>query len=495
MPKIGGAETLVGGLNKLLPSHQIKDDELQTLENMEVRPTSISDTLSYLTLTARSSYKRLNTSTLSYPPKNLIEFVQRVAGGGGAGSKFLITGGYKSSDAKFYVDSLADAASAVVNISNTASSDTGICSFMLFGQHVFYTDGNVVWRKWDGVTDSASGFVTKTKFGIKHKSRAFYFNDVTNSQPHYMWVSDVGLPETVSASNFFAVGDASDPLVAAFDQIERILIIKEKSIWAFYLAPELANSTLLRADEYQGSVSPLGSIWNNQGTFIYSSDSGIQLVRGLTLNPQIPQIQNFLKGFQNTLASLGMLEEFLIITTKALSSDTRNNRIFLYNPYTQKLYQHNMNIGCFCANKGITTFNKKLKAIEDDGTNRHIVEFDQVSGQAESTISCVAKTKDWDAGDMSHIKKVRILIFEATFPDTTTALTIKSYGDGALKETKTFTPSATGSQRVIIKFMPNVTRGYQIAFQFEYAQPGNTANKFAIFSIPEVEGDVEARIE
>lgn len=495
MAKLGAAESLTGGLNKLLIPHQIKDDELQTLENMEVRPTSVSDTLTYLALTARSSYKRLNTTTLPYAPKNLIEFIQRVAGGSGTGSKFLVTGGFNTSTSNFQVDYLADAASAITNISALASSDTARFSPFLFGVYLYYTDGARAWRRWDGVTDAASGFTTVTKFGIKHKNRAFYFNDVTSTLPHYVWVSDVGLPETVGASNFFTIGDASDPIIGAMDQIERILVIKEKSTWALYLAPELTNSTILRSDEYKGSVAPLGAVWNNVGTFVYTADCGVQLIRGLQYRPSVDQLQNFLKGFQNTKAALGAWEDFLVIATLAVASDTHNNRVFLYDLNTKKAYQHNMNIAGFCMNKGITTFNKRLKALEDDGTNRHIIEFDQISGQAETTIACVAKTKEWDAGDLSRIKKVRSLVFEATFPNATTALTIKSYGDGALTETKTFTPAANGVQRVIVKFLPNVTKGYRISFQFEYAQPGTVADKFALFTIVEVEGDVEARRE
>ena len=69
-------EHFLDGLNLLVHPTKLKNTELQTLENMEVRPTSVSDTLTYLALTSRSSYKRLHTDNLDFIAKNLIEFVK-----------------------------------------------------------------------------------------------------------------------------------------------------------------------------------------------------------------------------------------------------------------------------------------------------------------------------------------------------------------------------------------------------------------------------------
>src|SRR3972149_454219 len=75
-------ESLMGGLNLLLHPTKIADNECQVLENMEVRPTSVNDNKSFLALTARFSYKRLNSSDLGLTPKSLVEFVQANTGVG-----------------------------------------------------------------------------------------------------------------------------------------------------------------------------------------------------------------------------------------------------------------------------------------------------------------------------------------------------------------------------------------------------------------------------
>ena len=573
-------EHFLDGLNLLAHPVTLKESEEQTLENFEVRPTSISDTLSYLALTARGSYKRLHTDVLPFIGKNLIEFVQRITGirpvtfsgtglndatsggtfngtvyalyevtidttgtpdtfkwrlNGGAyttgvaitgaaqtlsqgvqitfaattghtlndtwsiiaaatGQKYLMTGGYNSSTGKLEIRSLHDGGTVTSQVSATTTTDSGTLSFMLFGQHLFYTNGVLAWRKWNGVTDAASGFTTVTKFGIKHKNRAFYFNDVTNGRPDYLWVSDVGLPETVSASNFFSVGDSSDNGTSLSDQVERILLIKERSTWAFYLAPEVANSTLLRADEYKGSVASLGNIWASGVTWVYTPDSGIQIVEGLQYQPSVPQLMNFLKGFQNSLAALGFREDQLLIATYSSSAQTRNNRVFVYDIGAKKLFQLNLSLSCFCSNRGITTFDKRFKACEDDGTNRYLVELEAISSQAETNISLVWKSKSFDFKALENRKHIDSLTLDILAPNTANAVTLKTYADDTLVNTQTWTPSATGYQRHIFTFLYHIAQGNVFAWQLEYTQPGTSASKFALMRMV-VDYQVEPRSE
>jgi len=356
-----------GGLNLFLAPHDIRDEESQILENMEVRPTSINDILTYYALTARHSYKRLNSSDLGLTPKNLVEFIQvntgvgvkqftgaglddatfggtytgttvlstyeveidatgtpdtfkwrKDAGGyttgvaitGSAqtlaegvtitfaattghtlgnkwivnvspsGTKWLITGGYDGS-ANFVIKALRDGQTTPITVKSQASSNTEICSFLLFGQYLYYTNGALPWRRWNGLDDVASGFTTITKYAVQHKNKAVYLNDVTNKVPNQIWVSTTGNAETVSAANNFLCGDGSDAISSAVDQLERLLIVKEKSVWGFYLAPTIAESSMLRGDQYKGSVSPLGNVWGSFGTYLYSTSGAIQAVSGL----------------------------------------------------------------------------------------------------------------------------------------------------------------------------------------------------------------------
>ena len=567
------------GLNLLMHPILLGNSEAQTLENFEVRPTSVSDTLSYMALTARGSYKRLHTDVLPFTAKNLIEFVQRVTGirtatfagsglndatsggtfsgttyavyevtidatgtpdtfkwrlNGGAytpgvaitgaaqtlsqgvtitfaattghtlndtwtiiaaaaGQKYLVTGGYNSGTLD--IRHLHDGGTTTTLVKSTATtSDSGFLSFMVFGQHLFYTNGVNAWRKWNGITESASGFTTVTKFAIKHKNRAYYFNDVTNGRPDYLWVSDVGLPETVGASNFFSIGDSSDDGIALSDQIERILLIKARSTWAFYVSPVLANSTLLRADEYKGSVTFLGTLWANGVTFIYTADSGIEQVEGLQYQPTLIQLMNFLKGFQNTSGALGFRENQLLITTYSSSGQSRNNRLFIYDLVGKKVFQFNVSFSCFCSNRGITTFDKRLKVCEDDGTNKYIVELEATSSQVETNIACVWKSKDFDFQKLEQAKHIDSVTLDVLAPNTTNAVTLKTYADGTLVDTQTWTPSATGYQRHMFDMLYHIAQGNYFSWQIEYTQPGNTASKFALVRLA-ISYQVEPRAE
>src|SRR3972149_1706382 len=249
-----------GGLNLFLAPHDIRDEESQILENMEVRPTSINDILTYYALTARHSYKRLNSSDLGLTPKNLVEFIQvntgvgvkqftgaglddatfggtytgttvlstyeveidatgtpdtfkwrKDAGGyttgvaitGSAqtlaegvtitfaattghtlgnkwivnvapsGTKWLVVGGL-GAGTTFVIKALQDGQTTPIQVSSQATVSAGVCSFLLFNNYLYYTDGNKAWRKWDGLDDTASGFTTITTYGIQHKSKAIY---------------------------------------------------------------------------------------------------------------------------------------------------------------------------------------------------------------------------------------------------------------------------------------------------------------------------------
>jgi len=573
-----------GGLNLFVPPHEVADNQAQTLENMEIRPTSIDGNLTFYALTARYSYKRLHGSDLGIIPRNLVEFVQVNSGVGvkqftGAGlndatfggtyvgstvlstyeveidatgtpdtfkwrkdaggyttgvaitgsaqtlaegvtitfaattghtlgnkwivnvapsgTKWLVVGGL-GAGTTFVIKALQDGQTTPIQVSSQATVSAGVCSFLLFNNYLYYTDGNKAWRKWDGLDDTASGFTTITKYGIQHKSKAIYLNDVTNNKPHRFWVSNTGTPETVPAANSFDVGESTDALVAGIDQTERCILIKEKSMYGFYLAPTLTESTILRGDQWKGSVSPLGVVWGSFGTYIYSADAGIQSISGLYIEPSVLQLYNKFKGFQNTAAALMFREDQVLISTKSDSGQSKNNRIYLVDILDEenlKVYQYNIPIVVFCQNKGILTFDKRLKAIEDDGTNRYIVELDQRISTAETNISCLVKTKDFSLEDIGRFKKLNYIVLEFNAPNTVNAVTLKIYGDGVLKETLTFTPTATGHN--IKKFLPkrHLSFGKHITFQIEYTQPASNTDRFALFDSSYFDYDTEQRVD
>jgi hypothetical protein len=501
--KLYNIPNFIDGLNLIQHPSQIKDTEVQDISNMEVRPNSISATLSYLALTARNSYRRLHSDALLFSPRNLMQFVQSVSGGSGAGTKFLVTGGYKSSTGHFNLRYLKDGDSTTNSIYDAASTDTKILSLFASLTKLYYSDSNLAWRSWDGVTDSASGFVTKTKTGCMHKQRAFYGNDVTNGLPHYLYFSDVGLPETVQASSFYIVGAADEAIIQILDFYDRLLIIKERSTWGLFMATDPAQSTLVQMDVVKGSISPLGQQVAGFSAKVLTSDVGLQeLTRDyyqVYYKPDAVQIYNYLKGLPTTIstAALGWYQDQLFIATQSASaSPARNDTLFTYDLFGNKVFKHSMNIALFCRNLGLLTFNKTLKAIENDGsTDIYIVEMDQKSATPETTFTAIARTKEFAFESPLNKKYIPYIVLDWVAVDTTQTLTVKSYGDSVLKETIVLpVPSASGFQRSYIRFKPELTKGNYISFAFSYPQDTNSANKFALLQL-NIGYSVETRVE
>lgn len=416
------------------------------------------------------------------------------------GERYLVVGGYDTAGSAFVVKALRDNQTALTLISSQITTNSSICSFLLFNQNLYYTNGVVPWRRWNGVNDVASGFTTITKYATKHKNKAIYLNDISNNRPNRIWVSNTGDPESVPSSNSFDIGDFADALVGGIDQLERLLLIKEKSLYGFYLAPTLSDSSILRGDEWKGSISPLGIIWGPFGTFIYSARSGMQAVSGLYVSPTVLQLYNQLKGFQNKRAALGFDEDQLLISTLSSSGQSRNNRIYtidLLDEDNQKVYQWNVNISLFCQNHGILTFNNRMKAIEDDGTNRFIVELNQIASVAEASFDCIAQTKDFMVSSENLIPKVQVVnyvVVDFIAPNTTNALTLEIFADGASVQNLSFIPTTTGFNRRVFYTSRHLSRGYRISFRLTYTQTATDVIRFAILRIG-YNYDIEERVE
>jgi hypothetical protein len=177
---------------------------------------------------------------------------------------------------------------------------------------------------------------------------------------------------------------------------------------------------------------------------------------------------------------MGWYQDQVFISTFKAVASTYNDATFIYDLLGNKIFKYLINISCFCKNRGLYTFNKKLKAAEYDGTNNYIIELDQVTNSPEATVTAKFRTKEYDLGDPLHRKNIPYIILDCELPDASTALTIKLYGDGTLKETKTFTPTAAGLNRIYQKFKPELSSGNFISLQFEYAQNVNIKPKFAL---------------
>ena len=405
------------------------------------------------------------------------------------GTKYLVTAGYATTAAGsfFTVKALVDGGSLTTVISSqVVTSNTSICSFLLVNNNLYYTDGSLAWRRWNGVNDVASGFTTITKYATNHKNKAFYFWDVTNNRPNRMWVSNTGDAETVPAANNFSIGDYTDGLVLGIESGERLILVKEKSIHAFYLAPVLFDSQILKGDEWKGTISPLGAIWGAFGTFLYGN-SGLLSVSGLNTYPALLQLYNQLKGFQNQRAALSFNEDQLLISTLSSSGQARNNIIYtmdLVDEENSRVYQASMPITLFCQNRGILTFGNKLKAIEDNGTNRFIVELDAVASAVEASFICVAQTKDYMVHSKTQeplVQTVKHVIVNFNAPNTVNDLVVDVIADGVSVASASYTPTVAGFNKRIFYFQPHIARGYRISYRFTHTQIATNATRFAIY--------------
>lgn len=417
------------------------------------------------------------------------------------GTRYLVAAGYATSGSSVVVKSLQDGQTTMTTISCQAVSNSSFVSFLLFGRYLYHTNGNYAWRRWDGLNDVASGFTTQTRYAVKHKNRAVYLYDVTNNRPDRIWVSNVGDAETVGSGNNFTIGEFSDGLIIGIDQTERLILVKQKSTYGFYLAPTLSDSSILKGDDFKGSETPLGTIWGPFGTFLYNGVHGIQSVSGLYVVPTVLQIANQLKGFQNPLAALGFKDDSLMITTLSSSGQSYNNRLYFVNllegDENQKVYQWNTNFAAFCQNQGTLTFDGKFKVLEYDGTNSYICELDQIASTAEASFDCVMQTKDFIQPEGEYLPRAQVIknvTLEFIAPNTTNAITVDVIADGSSVQSASFTPTATGYNRRVFKFNPHTCRGYRISFQISYTQPSDDSIRFAVLGMS-YEFDLEPRAD
>ena len=420
------------------------------------------------------------------------------------GTKYLVVGGYSTFSSDFKVRYLEDGKTTTTLISSQGAgtlANSSICSFMLFNQNLYYTDGQLAWRRWNGVNDVASGFTTVTKYGILHKNKAFYLWDVTNNRPNRIWSSNTGDPETVPAANNYNIGDYSDGLVIGVEDGERIILIKEKSLWCFYLAPTFSDSQILSGALFKGSISPLGIVSDKSfGTFLYGTQ-GMLSVAGLSAQPTLLQIYNQLRGFQNSRAALMVNEDQLLISTLSSSGQAYNNRIYtldLLDEDNPRVFQWNANLNLFCQNRGLLTFGNKLKAIEyAGGTIAYIVELDAVASTAEASIDCIAQTKDFMMFSKDHeplVQTVNHVIVNFNAPNTVKDLVVDVMADGVSVASASYTPTVTGFNKRIFYFQPHIARGYRISYKFTHTQVATNATRFAIYGFSD-DFNLELRVD
>lgn len=407
-----------------------------------------------------------------------------------AGNEYLLTGGFDTTANAFKVNYLLDGTSTTVLLkSQTAGGkyavyDTGRCNFFKYNQYVYYNDGNFPWRKWDGVTEAASGYVTVTTTGCIHKDRAWYGGDVTNVLSNYVYYSSVGLPETVNALNFFRIGDQSDAIVSLVDMQDHLLIIKQKSVWALYVSADLTNSILIRKNKSKGSPAPLGYVWTEKGVIVYTSGAGIQRISNTDMLPTFIPVINLLRGTVfDTTASFGYIQDQVWFSNSGLQPLDADTRIFIYDVLADKVYKNNLDISCFIIDSTSSTFNGWPKACLTSG---YIIELDHVNDASEATVVCYMRTKDFTFDLLPYKKKISCIILDWNAPDTSSNLTVRTWCDNAVKETFTENATQEGYNRTSIDCRPDLSRGHKISidvsFPQKYADPLVT-ERFAILSM------------
>lgn len=396
-----------------------------------------------------------------------------------AGQRWLVTGGYDQTANAFKVNRLLDGTTiTVLHNSQTAGGvfaphDTGRVSFFNYNQYLFYTDGNFPWRKWDGVTDSASGYTTVTKTAVIHKDRAWYGNDVTNTLSNYVYYSSVGLPETVNPLNFFRIGSQSDPIVSLIDMQDHLLIIKQKSTWALYVSADLTNSLLIRKNRAKGSPAPLGSIWTDNGVMLFTANSGTQLLlnndyAGKGFQPVFVSVYNLLRGtiFDNNLA-FGYIQDQVWLAHNGTEPYDTVPRTFIYDTPSGNVYKNTLALSCFLTDASSNTYNGWPKACLQAGI---IIEFDHVNDASESSVLTYMRTKDFTFDKLPNRKNLSYIVLDVVIPDLINNLTINTWGDNVIQETFTKIATQVGYNRYYFPCRPDLSRGHKISVDISFPQ-------------------------
>jgi len=425
------------------------------------------------------------------------------------GSLCLVTGGYNQSTGDFETRYLVDETSTTSSISAQASSDTRLVQFFRSispGGYsaIYYTDGSVAWRKWDGVADQSTTMTTTTQIGTVHKNTAFYGYDVTNNLPHRLYYSNVGQPETfgvatdpASGTQYFDIGDPGEAIIALTEQIDRLIIQKEASTWFLYFnAGDPVNSMLVQADPNKGSVSPQGSIISSNGQLVtFTNGFGWQALPPSSYmrsfyQPIALPIFNMLRGSTwDTQANMGYnYDQVWLASFIQENIDGTTPRVFVFDHLTEKCYKltftNPIYLSTFCRDHlCILTFDWGPKVgVALTTTTGALVEFDHFSESDETTIACYAQTKDFTFDLPDHRKAINYTVLEFVAADASTSITMKTYADGVLKETKSFTPTAAGWTRWYQPLLPSTTTGNRISFDFSYNQPQSNT-RFALLKL------------
>lgn len=485
----------LGGINTDAHSTQLEVNEAQVLENMWVDDKLFLGSQSYQTiLSCRPAYTRFNAVQIAdiNRPRVLLEDI-----GGSVGSAYYVGGLYvDGGGTSSSIVKVASGATTTKNFSATTTPSRGprIIRSDLTDIFYFMLDGSVGY-KLDAARAVSNVTVVRGDTAVIYKNRLWYDDKVAGF--NILKFSDVGAYETVGASSFLTIGNFDEMLTGLIPTSDKLIILKEHSIWYLYPAANILDSTIVQVDFTRGCEWPGEFLVTPYGIFIYSPLYGLQLYNNnlesinLKINNSIKTvIRSYLLGdvdsnYGETRNRLAIYGDYLFIYNQLGTSGTLDNSVvYCYHLLSKRVFTFKFSetLGMLhSAQKPdgiIGAFSNYLTAIFDG----YICQFSNQGTPVETTISCKYRTGDLSCNpnDFGKQKKLNYIILTFIAPDNITPLTIKSYGDTVLKETLTLTPS-TGYNSIRIDFTPTLSRGKFLGFQCEYSQPTSvTNNKFSL---------------
>lgn len=404
--------------------------------------------------------------------------------GANAGKSFIVVGGVDSGNTLrwYYYDLSAVVGGALTALYNVASASTSSPWSVLYNQFIYMGDGYSDNRKWDGNTLTNIGAAhPRCLTAATHKSRLILANDITNTAPNRLWISDVGT-DTIQSTSFIDVGPSSESIIQVVDAIDKLIIVKESSTWFIYLAANLIDSQKFLVDPQKGAqnkrcISPYGS-----GFICVSERRGLEL---------------FVNEYSPLPSSLEIYKEAATILSVYSYGDLvylcTGGELYVYDIINKTNTVHLCdgavihNIVYAPPKQGL------LGTYADPGSGFPALLSlfsDIIPGIGlDPAIPAAYTTKLFTFGDVSRYKSINRVILGINSLSSNSVVVCTAVCDGV--GAQVLTAPTSGASFLEFKFNPNVVKGREISFSFS-----NNVGNFSSYAFREmwIHYNIEDRI-
>lgn len=300
-----------------------------------------------------------------------------------------------------------------------------------------------------------------------------------------LYVSEPGDPKTIVSSNVFKIGALGEKILRIVDLGEYALIVKENSLWAFYLdSVDVPSSSVFIVHSYLGGMNNRSTVETPYGLAILTNRDGWYLLHSGGMSPICPQLRTRLKQqFGNVSAirrAAAAYYDGRLLFALPEFNDTEDQVIFYsYDFGTGVLEQHQVTLsalgmlagGLVTVLPGIATWQASPKVLAEASDDFvHEVGYFETAGASlvESSVdfSCTSKKFQLGDGKYDGVLRYIILDFNASTSGAAGAITITPTLDRSVKTALVATPTAGGFNRIKIDIGEGDYRGQYLELKF-----------------------------